>query len=74
MGTKLLGYRAYLLRFWQGWEGETLVWRASLETLDKERLGFPDPDSLFEYLRIHLEAESAGIINFGTGGALNEKA
>ena len=68
MGTNPLGYRAYLLRLWQVREGETLVWRASLESLDTERRGFPDLESLFEYLEEQLAAKNGGQLNMLQGG------
>lgn len=68
MGTNLLGYRAYLLRLWQVREGDTLVWRASLESLDKERRGFPNLESLFEYLQEQLAAENGEKLNMLQGG------
>lgn len=51
MNANRLHYQAYLLRLWQVRVGKGFEWRASLETPGVEgRLGFPDLESLFQYL------------------------
>ncbi|MBN2389834.1 MAG: hypothetical protein JXR84_03870 [Anaerolineae bacterium] len=42
---------SFLLRLWQAGKGEDLEWRASLETLDGDRLAFASIDDLCVYLR-----------------------
>ena len=44
-------YHAYLLRLWQTGEGESTVWRISVEDpRSGERRGFADLNSLFAFL------------------------
>ena len=42
---------SFLLRLWQAGKGDDLEWRASLETLDGDRLAFASIDDLCVYLR-----------------------
>jgi len=51
-------YLSYLLRLWQTSDGETWVWRASLETPGTgERRGFGSLKDLFEFLQAQTKAE-----------------
>lgn len=46
---------SYLLRLWQAGKGQ-VHWRASLESpLTGRRQGFPDLESLFDYIRVELQ-------------------
>ena len=62
MDQKKTDYQAYLLRLWCTEREGVRVWRASLEPPGTEvRLGFPNLDALFAYLRE--QTEQAGILS-----------
>ena len=63
------GYLAYMLRLWETSDGETQVWRASLESPGSgERRGFGDLQSLIAFLEAQTEAQDAQDGEAGTGG------
>ena len=50
-------YLSYLLRLWKVGDGAEVAWRASLQNPQTgERRGFPDPESLFRFLRRQISA------------------
>ncbi len=52
MGDEPRRYLSYLLRVWQVGQRKSQVWRASLESPQSgEKLGFPDLEALFAFLR-----------------------
>ncbi len=61
-------YMAFLLRLWCIDEGDSAVWRASLEDAHTgERYGFADLTSLFEFLKE--QQERAKHAEGGTNGS-----
>ena len=55
MAQKQQRYLSYLLRLWQ--TGSKSTWRASLDSVNGERLGFASLDALLVFLREQTEIE-----------------
>jgi hypothetical protein len=52
-------YLSYLLRLWQASEGDTQVWRASLDSPGtRERQGFASLEDLFDFLQAQTGSQS----------------
>jgi hypothetical protein len=59
MADETVDYRSYLLRLWCAREGESDVWRASLQDPQSgERVSFATVEALFAYLQEQLERAS----------------
>jgi len=52
------GYLAYLLRLWPVRNGETMLWRASLESpYSGERHGFADLEAVLAFLKREMQTQ-----------------
>lgn len=67
------GYLSYLLCLWQASDGETLVWRASLESPStRERQGFASLEVLFDFLESQIMSQNEQDLDCERGGGNRE--
>ena len=67
-------YLSYLLRLWQTCDGQTRIWRASLESPGTgERRGFADLQALFDFLSAEIGQDQSSDQPYGRHSVNEEK-